>query len=217
MSQPVSAKKEFEPQDLVRILFKVGWFSVVLGIVLELVLIVLQLSLGRSLGLPEAVGNTLSKISWSVVACMGLAFAGAASKGNIALTGIGGLLAAPMALFVARVVHKVAKDAMGVADLGAGSDVFLTAGLKAIQYGLFGMVLVVLGNRAIQTFSSYIGAGVGFGVFFAPLALWVASQTASEPLTMVKMVTSGVNELLFPVGCALTVYASKALNFPKKT
>jgi hypothetical protein len=213
--QPV-AKEEFGPQDLVRILFKVGWLSIVLGIVLELVLIGLQLSLGRNLGLSEAIGGTLSKISWSVVACMGLAFAGAASKGNLALTGLGGLLAAPLALFVARVVHKVAKDAMGVADLGAGSDVFLTAGLKALQYGLFGMVLVVLGNRAIQTFSSYIGAGVGFGVFFTPLALWVSNQTATAPPSTATLITSGVNELLFPVGCALTVYASKALNFPKK-
>jgi hypothetical protein len=213
--QPV-AKKEFGPQDLVRILFKVGWFSVVLGIVLELVLIVIQLTFGRNPSTAEVVSDLLSKVSWSAIACIGLAFASAASKSNIALTGVGGLLAAPLALFVARLVHKVAKDALGVVSAGSVSELFLTAALKAVQYGLFGMVLVWLVNRGIRSFRTFAATGFGFGALFAPVAIWLNAQVAGDSLSALSMVSTGVNELLFPVGCALIIYASRALAPHKK-
>jgi hypothetical protein len=112
---------------------------------------------------------------------------------------------------VARAVHKAAKDALGAAGtVGAGASPLLIAGLKGIEYAVFGAVLAWIGKRAFGL-GAHVGAGLAVGLTFGIAIVAATVQAAAAPAAPVDLIAKGINEVMFPVGCALVLYASGAM------
>ena len=126
-----------------------------------------------------------------------------------AVMGLIGLLAAPTAFMLSRALHRAASAALSVASTGAaGPSPLVVAGIKAVQYALFGMALGWLSRRSDAGMRAYALTGLAVGVVFG---LALALTAASVPLPTASLLARGVDEVLFPIVCALVIWASGVL------
>lgn len=124
--------------------------------------------------------------------------------------GLAGLLAAPIGFTIARALHKSALAALvGTVGPAGGAPTPITmAVLKALEYAWLGTALGWLSKRAAGS-GAYAGIGLITGFIFAGLVIWLSFTGAAEP-PVASLVSKGINELLFPVGCSLVLFAADA-------
>jgi hypothetical protein len=206
---PTAAAGKVDP--LWPTVLRVAWLSIGLGLAMEVVLLVLAAFTDTAGATPlPFVSDLAQKIAWSFIVCVGLAFGSTASKAREGLMGLLGLISAPVGFGVARAVHKAAKDTLGVVGTAAGgASPLLIGGLKGIEYAVFGVLLAWIGKRALGL-GAHLGAGLAIGLTFG---LGIVAATVQVSATApVDLIARGINEVLFPVGCALVLYASGALS-----
>jgi hypothetical protein len=148
-------------------------------------------------------------VGWSVLVCTGVAVGRVAAKGHPPLMGIAGLLAAPLALTIANTIQKGMAAALDLPEAAGTASLWVLV-LKAAEYGCLAAALGWIGRRAWAGAPAYGAAGLLAGIVFGGAALVVA-QSAPTPLSTAAMMVKGVNELVFPVGCALVIYAAEVL------
>jgi hypothetical protein len=124
--------------------------------------------------------------------------------------GIAGLLAAPLALTIANTIQKGVAAALSIPGAAGSASLWVLA-LKAAEYGCLAAALGWVGRRAWAGASAYAAAGLLAGIVFGGVALTVVAQSALTPPSPATMVVKGVNELVFPVGCALAIFAAEVL------
>ena len=194
-------------------LLRVAWLAILLGLAMEGVLLVLAAGLTN---IPEAkvvARDLVEKVSWSFVVCTGLAVGTAvpAGKGREGAMGLAGLLAAPLAFTIARTLHRGVGEALDLAAAGASSpSPFFLALIKAVEYGFLGAALGWLGRRPSAGVGSHIAVGLAAGVVFGGAIVTLAAWAIPQP-PAASLLSTGVNELLFPVGCALAIFVAEAL------
>jgi hypothetical protein len=157
------------------------------------------------------LAETRKTVSWSLLVCVGVALGRVAAKGRLPLEGITGLLAAPLALTAANAVQKGVAEAVNAAGAPAGPAPLWVLAIKATEYGCLGLTLEWVGRRAWGSALGHMAVGMMTGVVFGGLFLAVVVQTAATPLPTPSLVAKGLNELLFPVGCALVVFIAEVL------
>jgi len=191
---------------------RVAWLSVGLGLALEVLILVLAAFTGTAGDTPKPfISDLAQKVSWSFIVCVGLAFGSTAGKAREGILGALGLLAAPAGFAAARAVHKGVNGALGIAGAAmAPGLVLLVGGLKAAQYALFGAVLGWIGKRALGL-KAHVAAGLAFGLTFGIAIVMVTVRASANPVPLVGVVSRAINEVMFPLGCALVLYASGAL------
>ncbi len=91
--------------------------------------------------------------------------------------------------------------AENIAPLLAGS-------IRGLEYMCLGLAMFWLSRRVRASAPAYIGTGLLTGLVFGLVMLALNPAVTSSLTTMFVW---GVNELLFPVGCALVLFASAAL------
>ena len=194
-------------------ILRVAWLSIGLGLLLELVVLVLAAYTDAAGASPKPfLADLAQKVSWGFIVCVGIAFGSTASKVREAAMGILGLLSAPAGFAIARAVHKGAGAALGLAGpAAAGSFPFLIAALKGLEYGLLGAAIGWIGKKVWGGLGAHVLTGVLIGLTFGSAILWLMAAASPGPDPLVTLLSRGVNELLFPVGCALVLYASGAL------
>lgn len=192
-------------------ILKGAWLAVALGFAIEgLILLSFALS-GGALAAKPFTADLVQKVSWSFIVCVALAVARTASKSTGVMMGMAGLLAAPAGFAIARGLHKGASQALGlVAAAAPGPSPLLVAGIKGLQYAALGLVLGWIAKQAWGGVAAHAGAGFACGLLFGVPLLALTFQ-AMPQLTAATVVARSVNELLFPVGCALVLYASDTL------
>jgi hypothetical protein len=194
-----------------RPILHVAWLSIALGLLLELALVLFALAAGQADRPQPFLTDLVQKVSWGLIVCVGVAFGTTASKAPETKGGLLGLVSAPLGFLVARSLHKALGAALGVAGAAAGVSPFLIGSLKGVQYGLFGGVLGWLGQQAWGRLGAHVGAGVAFGVTFGLTLILMMEVGAPVPTPPVGLVSRGLNELIFPIGCAAVVYAGSVL------
>jgi len=195
---------ELASTDRSKALLTAAWMSVVLGIVMQL-LSLLAVSMPS---LKVLSAELVQKVSWSTLVCTGLAIGATAARSRPTWMGIAGLIAAPAAFVIARTLQKSLAQALSVAGGGAGAgDVLTIATIKSIQYGLFGLAIAAIlrGGKGSALACSLIG--LVFGAIVAAIIVPYTASFVPTPPTQ-ALVAKGINELFFPVGCALILYAS---------
>lgn len=192
-------------------ILRVAWFSIALGLLLELVLVLYALVSGQAERPQPFLTDLVQKVSWGFIVCVGVAFGTTASKAPEAKAGLLGLIAAPLGFAVSRSLHKALSTALGLAGATAGVSALVVGGLKGVQYGLFGAVLAWLGQQPWGKLGAHLGAGAAFGLTFGLTILLMMEVGAPVPTPPVGLVSRGLNELIFPVGCALVIYAGSVL------
>lgn len=185
----------------------VAWMSILLGVGIELLLL-LGAALTAKLPAQAAIVADLSqKISWAVFVCLGLALGTAAAKARPAVMGFLGLVSAPLAFVGAKAVHKGALQALGMTGPSAGGPAMMIAGLKALEYAALGVVLGHFSKRG-HGLKTYILCGLAAGLTFGVAIIFALTQGAPQPLTAATLISRGINEVIFPMGCSLVLYAA---------
>jgi hypothetical protein len=184
----------------------VAWLAIALGLAMEALLLLLGASFGELLGVKSIVADLAKNLSWSLFVCTGLAVGTAASQARAPAMGLMGLLAAPVAFEVSRVVHKGTLEALEISGGGDTSPV-LVAVIKGFEYGCLGLAVGWLGRRPWGGAAAHAAAGLAVGLVFggAIVALTVPS---GAQMSVADLVSRGVNEVLFPLGCSLVLYTS---------
>src|SRR4029453_3721699 len=192
-------------------LLRVAWLAILLGLLLQLAQLLVAAGFGKDISPRPLLAEIFKTVSWSLLICVGVALGRVAAKGQVPLEGVTGLLAAPLALTVANTVQKGVAEAVGAAGVPAGPTPLWVLAIKAAEYGALGLLLNWVGQRAWHSALGHLAVGLLVGVVFGGLFLAVVVRTAPPPLSAPALVARGVNELLFPVGCALAVFIAEVL------
>jgi hypothetical protein len=192
-------------------LLRVAWLAILLGLLLQLAQLLVAIRLGTFAGARPLVAETVRNVGWSVLVCTGIALGRGASKGRVPLTGVAGLLAAPVALNVANVLQKSIAGALGVAGPAGGLAPLGVMLVRAAEYGCLGLALGWIGQRAWAGTLEHLVLGLLTGLAFGAATLVLVARSAPGQLGVDAFVARGVNELLFPIGCALVAYAATVL------
>ena len=193
-------------------LLRAAWLAILLGFVMEALLLLFAAGFGSLPGLKAVSADLVRQVSWSTIVCVGLALGTAASKVRAPLVGLIGLLAAPLAFTVSRGLHQGAVKTLEI--VGAGSDappVLLLAVLKGVEYACLGLAIFWVGNRPWGGMMVHIAVGLVVGILFGGTIVALTYWTAPEPLATADLVSRGANEILFPVGCSLVLFAATAM------
>jgi hypothetical protein len=208
-----SARSSFDatPPPLGVTLVRVAWLAILLGLAMEGLLLLLGTGFGELLGLEPIVAGLVKNVSWSVFVCVGLALGTTLSKIRVPAMGLLGLLAAPLAFEVSRVLHKGTLEALAVSG-GGGDDLspLLVAVIKGLEYGCLGIAVAWLGRRPWGGAVAHMAAGLVVGLVFGGLILSLLLGSSPQP-PAAELVSRGMNEVLFPVGCALALFSAGAL------
>lgn len=188
---------------------RVAVWSVALGIGLEIAHLVLLAFQDRLPDAARVVAETLGKVTWSVFVCLSISFGMAAGKARPKAMALLGLLSAPAGFAIARSVHKGVGSALSVAP-GATEALspFLMAGIKAVEYGVLGLVVARLSSRPNISLKKHLLAGLAIGAVVATLVNVLALRAQANTPAMV-VVGRTVAEVLFPVGCCAVIYVTE--------
>jgi hypothetical protein len=192
-------------------LLRVAWLAILLGLLLQLALLLVAAGLGAATSSRTILAETFKTVSWSLLVCVGVALGRVAAKGRLPLEGVTGLLAAPLALTAANAVQKGVAEAVDAAGVPAGPAPVWVLAIKAAEYGCLGLALNWVGQRAWHSALGHLAVGLMTGVVFGGVFLAAVVQSAPTPLSTPSLLARGVNELLFPVGCALVVFIAEVL------
>lgn len=174
--------------------------AIVLGFVMEI--IVLAAGASKS----ALLRDTLAKVSWSAVVCFGVAVGATASaKLRASAMSLAGIFAAPAGFAVARIVQKALSQAAGSSSESL-IGVVLLASLKALEYGGFGLVTGWMSSDGMTRAAHYVTAGAFTGLYFGSLITTVVTAG-----TAARVLPLALNEILFPIGCAMVLFVSGLL------
>jgi len=189
---------------------KVAWLSILLGLSMELLAVGAMTVFGKVPGLREVVADTVHKVSWGTFVCVGVAAGTAASKARVPVGGLAGLLSAPIAFTIARAVHKSVAQALALVPQASGVlSPLLLAIVKGLEYAVLGSAISWIMDRRQGGVRSYIGFGMLCGVVFGGAVLALTATLSPSPPPLSKLVSLGINEVLFPVGCSIVLYISR--------
>jgi hypothetical protein len=192
-------------------LLRVAWLAIGLGMAMEGTLLLLSAGFGDLLGLRSIVADLARNVSWALLVCVGLSLGTAVQKARVPVTGLLGLLAAPAAFEVSRVVHKGALQALAI-SASAGDDLspFLVALMKGLEYGCLGLALGWVSQRPWGGAAAHMAVGFVVGSIFGGTIVALLA-TSSPEVSAASLVPRGVTEILFPVGCSLVLFSAEAL------
>jgi len=192
-------------------LLRVAWLAIALGLLMEIILVLLGGALGEAFGLKPLVADLVRNISWSVFVCVGLAIGTAVAKARAPVMGLLGLYSAPLAFEASRVFHKGTLEALAVSGGGGdGTSPLLVAVIKGLEYGCLGLGIGWVSQRRWGGAAAHAAVGLLIGLIFGGTEL-ALTQGPIGQLSIANVLTESVNEVLFPVGCALVLFSAKAL------
>ena len=194
------------------LLLKVGWLSILLGIGMECLLLLASAGFHAFPAARAVIADFAQKIAWSYFVCVGLAFGAVSSKRSIPAMGFSGLVSAPGAFYLAKGLHKGLLEALSVSGPAAGiPGAFQLASIKAAEYACLGMLVGWIGKQAWGNGKMHAITGLALGLVFGGFIIYLTLQGAAKPPAPAVLVSKGINEVLFPVGCSLVLYAAGAL------
>jgi hypothetical protein len=187
-------------------LTKAAWLAILLGLVIESLLVLTRM--GAFGSLEATAAEFLNRVSWAFLVCIGLAIGDALTEDRPLWLGLAGLAGAPIAFTVARGMHKGAAEMMNIAQPGDAIAPALAASIRGVEYMLLGLALFWLSRRKKQSIFSYAATALTIGLVFGALVMVLNPGVLGS---VTKTLAWGVNELIFPVGCTLVIYATTAL------
>jgi hypothetical protein len=195
-----------EPSKLRATLTRVAWMSILLGLVIEGLLVAARLG---AFTLEATAAELVNRVSWSVLVCTGLAIGDAlADASRPLLAGLSGLIATPLAFAVARGLHKGTAEMMQIAQPADPISPWLAAGIRGVEYMCLGLAIFWLKKQPRPTALSYVAVGLLIGLVFGGVLMFLNPAVTGS---LTSMLVWGVNELIFPVGCTLVLFASTAV------
>lgn len=204
--------EKIKNQNVLEILVRTAWLSILLGLGMEVVLLIAAAGFKNSLTLKPIIADVVQKVSWSYLVCVGLAVGTAVSKMRGVAMGLAGLMAAPIGFYLARILHKSAAQALDIAlPAASGPSPIILALIKACEYAVLGVFLSGLSEKSSAGIKQHVLCGLGVGLCFGGLIIFLTAAQTTAPLSVFSLVSRGLNEILFPVGCSLVIYSAQRL------
>lgn len=208
--EPDQTREEQAP-NFGAMLLRVAWLAILLGLGMEVLLLVLGGAVGDLLGVGPIVADFVRNITWSVFVCVGLAVGTAVAKARVPIMGALGLFSAPLAFEASRVFHKGTLEALAVSVPGGEAvSPVLIAVVKGIEYGCLGLGVGWVSQRPWGGAAAHVAMGLLVGLVFGSVEIALASTVAPLP-PLPDLLVEGINDVLFPVGCALVLFSADAL------
>jgi hypothetical protein len=180
---------------LLTTLMKTVWWAIGLGLAIQIVVMVANQIWPES----KIISEVAQKVSWSVLVCSALAVGNSLSSAKPVVMGLVGLLSAPLAFNAARIVQR-GLSAGGAAGAVIPAAVELSLA-KALEYVAFG-VLIAYAARSGRAREYLLSGLATAAVFTAYLELRLVYGNSPTPAGTM-LFARGINEFLFPIGCAL--------------
>jgi hypothetical protein len=188
----------------------VCWLSIVLGLAIQISLLIASVAFGRVPKLNPLIVDLAQRVSWSTIVCASISVAMVASKLPASFVGLAGLLSASVGFKIARAVQKGVGAALGAAPLASKGPSPLVLGIiKAVEYGCLAAILAWMVKRKSKGAAAHAAIGLMLGVFFGAIVLGYTYWTNFKLFSAADVVSRGLNEVLFPVGCSLVLFASE--------
>jgi len=190
----------------------VVFWSVVIGIALELILLAIAAYARSMPSQAQAFAQVASKITWSSIVCIGIACGLSLANSRERVMGLLGAVSGPIGFAVARSVHKGTLQAIANApEVVAQPEVlspFVLAGIKVVEYGVFGYWLGRVSRDERAPLTRFLRAGLVIGVVFGSTILFALRAVKPEALP-IEYVSKGINEMVFPIGCSLVLFVAR--------
>ena len=208
---PIQEDAAAASSNLGATLLRVAWLAILLGMAMEGILLVLSAGLGDLLGLGSIIADLAQNVSWSVLVCLGLSVGTAVRSARVPVMGLLGFLAAPAAFEISRVIHKGAIQALAISG-SAGEELspFLLALIKGLEYGCLGLALGWVSQRPWGGAVAHMAVGFVVGAVFGGTVIALLAASGPE-VSATILLSRGVTEVLFPVGCSLVLFSAEAL------
>jgi len=188
----------------------VAWLAIFLGMAIEILLPVVSAVFGHTPKLDPLIADFAQRVSWSTIVCASISVALAASKLPVSFTGVAGMLSASVAFKIARAVQKGVGAALGVAPaVGSGPSPLVLGIIKAVEYGLLAATISWMAKRKERGAIAHATIGFTTGILFGTIVLAYTYSTNFKLFSMADAVSRGLNEVLFPVGCSLVLFATE--------
>ena len=197
--------------SLSKTLLRVAWFSILLGLGMEVLLLTVAAFFKHSMGTQAIIADLVQKVAWASIVCTGVAVGLGASRMRGPAMGLAGLIAAPIAFYIAKAAHKSVIQALSItpAAAAAGPSPMLLAGIKGAEYALLGYLAARLAKRASAGLREHALMGLFIGLTFGGLIVYLSVAMAADPLPLFAIISRCANEIIFPVGCAAVLYTAQ--------
>jgi hypothetical protein len=183
----------------------VAGLSIGLAVVLEALLVLAAAVDGSLSGPTPLLVDLAQKVPWGLFVCTGLWLGLVFGHGRLPLSALAGLIGASIGSLLLRAVAEGA-HALAFAGSPAGPSPLLVAAVKGVEYACLGFAVGWLGRRAWAAIHHHAAAGLVVGIPFGGVLLALAA--GAQPLNRDRVAAWVVNELLFPVGCALILFSA---------
>lgn len=142
---------------------------------------------------------------WPYMVCMAVTVGQAVAGGWPVRAGAFTVVAVPIAFLLAKVIQKGIDVLLDSAASGVfmNEGLLLKAGLRALEYAVLAAGLAWLGRKPWAGALAYLAVGATVGVLSGPIIAAVFPPAS--------FLDWAVEELVFPTGCALVVFASETL------
>lgn len=192
-------------------LVTIAWLAILLGFVMQALIIAGQMAGGAPPPGPPALANVAQGVTWSLIVCMGVGIAMMVMRSSVALAGVIGFVSAPLALGGARGMQRGVNQMMGgPEEQFITLAVLLIALIKAMEYGFLTIMLSRLMRLGKETLRPYLALGAATGLVFGGAIVttsWYLASLAGPGMARAALTGMLINELLFPIGCVMVIYA----------
>ncbi|MER9562551.1 MULTISPECIES: hypothetical protein [unclassified Mesorhizobium] len=187
----------------------VTWLAIALGFAMEALILTVRFAADSLPATTQILIELAQGVTWSFFVCAGVSLGTAVANVRTSLGGLIGAMSAPLAMGIAKGTQKVMVSALDAAAKPAILSLTTLGMLRAIEYGLLGWILASLASKDEPRPLHFALAGASIGALFGGgvTALTIEAAAAQDAaLALPQAITTGVNEIVFPIGCALVVY-----------
>ncbi|MER8380169.1 hypothetical protein NKH69_10060 [Mesorhizobium sp. M0976] len=187
----------------------VAWLAIALGFAMEALILTVRFAAGSYPATTLILIELAQGVTWSFFVCAGVSLGTALAKVRASLGGLISAISAPLAMGIAKGTQKVMVSALDAAAKPAVLSLTTLGVLRAIEYGLLGWILASLASKEeprplhFALAGALIGAVFGGGITVLTIETAAANDAA---LALPQAIATGLNEIVFPIGCSLVVY-----------
>jgi hypothetical protein len=187
----------------------VAWLAIALGFAMEALILTVRFAADTHPATTQVLIELAQGVTWSFFVCAGVSLGTALAKVRASLGGLIAAISAPLAMGIAKGTQKVMVSALDVSAKPVILSLTTLGVLRAIEYGLLGWMLASLASKDSPRPLHFMLAGAFVGAVFGGGITTLTIETAAAKdivLTLPQAIATGLNEIVFPIGCSLVVY-----------
>lgn len=200
---------EASGRSILSVIALAAWLAILLGLVVQGLILFAKVAAGGRVTTLQMLVDATSGITWSAMVCSGIAVGTVAARHRAAIMGLLGLVSAPVAWAAAKGVQRGVQWMVAAPLETIGPLVYQVGVAKTLEYALLGVLVGRLLRMPTSTLRAHALTGLAVGLVFGSVILWLNhahAVAAGSAMPTVRVVAICVNELIFPVGCAVVIY-----------